>query len=125
RRVAHHRAEPRDVPQDAAEPLVGGGIQHRRDSVSRRCNGVEGYCTESGSRRGAHVAQHDHRRHQCAVAAKTTPVTAGDWRPNVSTFCERRVKSTRSLSWFPTDSIILELRRAQRPPTCAVSWTCL
>ena len=36
RRGAHHRAEPRDLPEDDPEPLVGGGLQHRRHPARRR-----------------------------------------------------------------------------------------
>ena len=42
RRAADHRALAGDLPQDGPEPLVGGGLQHRRDSARGRRAGTRG-----------------------------------------------------------------------------------
>ena len=43
RRATNHRAEQSHVPQDDPEPLVGGRLQHRRDSACRRRPGAVGH----------------------------------------------------------------------------------
>ena len=62
------RSDPRDVPriielsratlpQDDAEPVVGGGLQHRRDPARRRRARAVGHRAVAGRRRGADVGR--------------------------------------------------------------------
>ena len=81
------RSDPRDVariialsrahlPEDGPEPLVGGGLQHRRHPAGRRRAAAPwGSCCQPSRGRRADVAQHDHRRHQRATAAAGAHLT--------------------------------------------------
>ena len=67
RRAANHRPQPGKLSEDDAEPLVGRGLQHRRDPVGGRCPGDARDSPAACVRRSADVGQHGHRRAQRAT----------------------------------------------------------
>ena len=68
RRAAHHRAQPSELPEDDAEPVVGGRLQHRRDPVGGWGPGVARGSASAGVCRRPDVGKHGHRRYQRAIA---------------------------------------------------------
>jgi P-type Cu2+ transporter len=58
---------PGHVPEDGAEPLVGGGLQHLRHPPDRRCPRRVGDPADARCGRRLHVGQHCDRRHQRPV----------------------------------------------------------
>ena len=82
------RSDPRDVPrssstqsgelpENGAEPLVGGGLQRGGHPARCRSVGQPGNTAVTRHRSGAHVTQHGHRCSECAVAATGPAVESG------------------------------------------------
>jgi hypothetical protein len=67
------RAEPRHLPEDGPEPVVGGRLQHRRDPARRRCAGRMGHPAGTGRRRHLHVASTVIVRSTRSCCASGTP----------------------------------------------------
>lgn len=132
RRAAHCGAEPRHIPQDDPEPLVGRRLQHRRHPVGSGGAGVGGDYPAPCVGRGVHVAQHDHRGYQCAVAAPGASMrplhTTRVWK-NTGDSCDHNAACGRhghaarrqhaftvqAMEWYSVPS-----RRASVTARCAV-----
>ena len=65
---ADHHAQPGQLSEDAAEPGLGGRLQHDCPAAGRRHPGAVRAGAAGRRRRAADVAQHHHRRPQCPVA---------------------------------------------------------
>jgi phosphoglycolate phosphatase-like HAD superfamily hydrolase len=69
RRGTDRPPQPRQLPQDGAEPVVGGGLQRRRHSARRRRARLGRHPAGAGGGRHSHVGEHGDCGDQRAAAA--------------------------------------------------------